>query len=156
MAHNVTSPSRNRSHIDSSSRDVLQPSAAVSPREEWEDWMKWDDPLNTIEATASKDPNATKKRKSLSDEGQDFQESVQKQRPPPATRSHNAVERRYRTNINQKITALRGRCFPRSSRHFGVFATVRSRPHGSTLACCPRPTILVTVRSNADPGIYHR
>jgi len=87
-------------------------------KEDWEDWMKWDDPDGVAESpqlpapiplTAKRGSFLAKKRKSLSDDDKHTGASgdLGKSRTPPGTRSHNIVEKRYRTNINQKITALR-------------------------------------------------
>ena len=86
--------------------------------EEWEDWMEWDGLADATESprlssqssmAAKQSPSGSKKRKSLSDNEQDVEASTNfgKAKPPPGTRSHNIVERRYRININQKIDALR-------------------------------------------------
>lgn len=100
--------------------DRLTKPSTMGPgsKEDWEDWMKWDDseivaespqpPTHTL-VNAKQASSLSKKRKSLSDDDEDVGASGYsgKIRTPPGTRSHNIVEKRYRTNINQKITALR-------------------------------------------------
>lgn len=88
------------------------------PSEDWEGWMKWDPIEDTLDSprlpvqtstTAERRPPSSKKRKSLSeDDDEDVRapSSPGKARPS-GTRKHNIVEKRYRTNINQRITALR-------------------------------------------------
>jgi len=102
------------------SGERLTKSSTMGPgsKEDWEDWMKWDDSEIVAESprltsqtslTAQRDSSLSKKRKSLSDDDDDIGASGDpgKLRTPPSTRSHNIVEKRYRTNINQRITALR-------------------------------------------------
>lgn len=106
-------------HMRTSGERLTKPSTlGPGSKEDWEDWMKWDDPEIVAESPqlptqtsldARRAPSLSKKRKSLSDDDEDIGASGYpgKIRTPPGTRSHNIVEKRYRTNINQKITALR-------------------------------------------------
>ena len=91
--------------------------SADQSKEDWEEWMKWDDPADVaapvsqtwVSLAAKQTPPGSKKRKSMSDDDHDVESSnnVGKRKPLPGPRSHNIVERRYRTNINQRIAALR-------------------------------------------------
>lgn len=107
-------------------------SAPSSPfsSEEWEGWMRWDgaaeaSPLypnqarplmkgkmpetqfaqETMVATENR-PNP-KKRKSTDCDPPVFGETGDQMVPKVAKRSHTVIEKRYRTNLNQKIAALR-------------------------------------------------
>ncbi|KAL8827054.1 MAG: hypothetical protein Q9191_003420 [Dirinaria sp. TL-2023a] len=84
--------------------------------EEWENWMRWDGPNDAQNASRDLDePSArrfssgSRKRKnsSCSDHEPAVSPDQQESKDPPLKRSHNIVERRYRTNINDKIAALR-------------------------------------------------
>ena len=107
--------------------------------EEWEEWMDWEkttdvsgktkgplenEPstnevyqLPSPEASTTSDttPNASRKRKiSAQDQGMSRSETPKKQgcaSTITANKSHSIVEKRYRTNLNQKIAEL-GECLP--------------------------------------------
>lgn len=106
---------RNVSGMEGSRRAAAKLSDIGSQaNEEWEDWMKWDDlsdaktifgPFDQDSIIAKQSSSNSKKRKSLPDDGHDSDSG--KPRPAPVSRSHNIVERRYRTNINDKIAALK-------------------------------------------------
>lgn len=87
-------------------------------REAWEDWMMWDDPINGRMAQSpigQSSPSLkgavvlSKKRKSMADNSLEDQQVIAtpEKRPITSNRSHNVVERRYRSNINAKIADLR-------------------------------------------------
>ena len=105
--------------------------------EEWEEWMNWEKTseskthartniscgtsfdgrcqLSSPEASATSDllSGTPRKRKRLPD-SQKARTSAQKQaveQTPAQNKSHSIVEKRYRTNINQKIAEL-GNCLP--------------------------------------------
>ena len=86
--------------------------------EEWEGWMRWDDgadnapkrsPCHHGVSMESETRNPSRKRKSRADEYAEHPTStaVEEKRPTTSIRSHNIVERRYRSNINAKIADLR-------------------------------------------------
>ena len=86
-------------------------------REDWEEWMMWDDtvdgalplsPRSQVFPRAKDETIPSRKRKSRADDQADTQtpNPTSEQRPVSA-RSHNVVERRYRSNINAKIADLR-------------------------------------------------
>lgn len=90
----------------------------VRSGEEWEGWMRWDDatenaeprsPCHRVMPMENETMNPSRKRKSRADEHADNSTSatVQEKRPTTSIRSHNIVERRYRSNINAKIADLR-------------------------------------------------
>ena len=94
------------------------PSPQSQGSEEWENWMRWDGPndaQNTSHdpgepcAGAKKSSLGSRKRKtsSCSEHESVVSPDQQESKVPPSKRSHNIVERRYRTNINDKIAALR-------------------------------------------------
>lgn len=99
------------------SEALLKTPSLQSPcSEEWENWMRWDGPndaqnasLKLGEPSAEKSSLGSRKRKtsSCSDHEPAVSPDQQESKDPPFKRSHNIVERRYRTNINDKITALR-------------------------------------------------
>ena len=106
-------------NIDEPGESLAMPKSMTSRRnEDWEDWMQWDDfpdepellpSCDQVSNTTQQGSSKSKKRKSLSDNEQETDKSKDIKKPKPLTepRSHNIVERRYRTNINQKIAALR-------------------------------------------------
>ena len=85
--------------------------------EEWEEWMMWDETdreisqstLNQAIPMGNDAVNTSRKRKTRADEQAESHTSskVPEQKPVVPFRSHNIVERRYRTNINTKIADLR-------------------------------------------------
>ena len=87
-------------------------------REAWEDWMMWDDPVNgrMTQSPVGQSPQSSaeavvssRKRKSTADNGPEDKQvtAPPEKRPTTSNRSHNVVERRYRSNINAKIAHLR-------------------------------------------------
>lgn len=94
--------------------------SSINPqrREAWEDWMMWDDPVNgrmTQSPIGQSSPSSaeaavlSRKRKSSADNAPEDQQvtAPPEKRPTTSNRSHNVVERRYRSNINAKIADLR-------------------------------------------------
>lgn len=106
-------------------------SARSSPNsnEEWEGWMRWDGdaesslslnqarplingkmPIIKLAAEAgvlSETRLNPKKRKSTDYDSTTFGETGNPMEPKVVKRSHTVIEKRYRTNLNQKIAALR-------------------------------------------------
>lgn len=107
-------------------------SAQSSPfsSEEWEGWMRWEGPAEASPVSSNQarplmkgkipkpqfapeavmpaetHPNP-KKRKSTDYDPPGFGESGDPMVPKVSRRSHTVIEKRYRTNLNQKIAALR-------------------------------------------------
>lgn len=98
-----------------------RPKTPVSPgrrSEDWESWLKWDGTTNGKDHSRETDlasksielqSTVSRKRKSssISDHDPGLSHGNEDSKPPPGKKSHNIVERRYRTNINDKIAALR-------------------------------------------------
>ncbi|KAI4150512.1 MAG: hypothetical protein LQ340_004027 [Diploschistes diacapsis] len=131
----------------SDSRDALSTASTTQPasfaREEWEDWMKWDGPLDSLSASTphrsppplqyvsgslgSTSPSdfdslppinfspvyslpstESKKRKSSAIAGTGNAPPTGSGRQPRGKKiSHNVIEKRYRSNLNDKIAKLR-------------------------------------------------
>lgn len=118
-----------RSDIAHASEEASARSSPFSG-EEWEGWMRWDGaaeaspvppnqarPLMNVKmskpqfAPEAMVPTEThpnpKKRKSMDFDPPAFGETGDPMVPKVAKRSHTVIEKRYRTNLNQKIAALR-------------------------------------------------
>lgn len=94
------------------------PFISPKPSDIWEDWMMWDDPADDSvahsphEQSSSSMEGATsssRKRKSTADDSPENHTVIATpgKKPTTSNRSHNVVERRYRTNLNAKIADLR-------------------------------------------------
>ena len=66
------------------------------------------DPIVEVNGTPGLSDDARKHKASLATDGKfDDTTSTGRIEPPVSKRSHNAIEKRYRTNLNEKIAALR-------------------------------------------------
>lgn len=114
---------------DAQADSLLFPDATQDLDQDWTQWMRWDDatdPQSNARAVVNSTPGlgasnsisgsptavngTTRKRKSTSDDDGSTVSGLQdgtKMPMPKQKRAHNVVEKRYRANLNEKISELR-------------------------------------------------